>query len=47
VPAVHKAVSDQLTGLQTEAILFSLLVLLSVQVAWTVAMTPAPVSDEA
>ena len=46
VPAVHKAVSDQLTGLQTEAILFSLLVLLSVQVAWTVAMTPASVSAE-
>jgi hypothetical protein len=41
VPGVHEAVSDQLTGLQTEAILFSLLVLLSVQVAWSVAMTPA------
>jgi hypothetical protein len=45
VPAVHEVVSDQLTGLQTEAILFSLLVLLSVQVAWTVAMTPASDDD--
>jgi hypothetical protein len=47
VPGIHEAVSDQLTGLQTEAILFSLLVLLSVQVAWTVAMTPAiPQADD-
>lgn len=46
VPDLHKAVSDQLTGLQTEAILFSLLVLLSVQVAWTVAMTPATRDDD-
>jgi hypothetical protein len=45
VPGVHKAVSDQLTGLQTEAILFSLLVLLSVQVAWTVAMSPTASHD--
>jgi hypothetical protein len=45
VPAVHQAVSSKLTGLQTEAILFSLLVLLSVQVAWTVAMTPPPDKD--
>lgn len=40
VPGIHEAVSDKLTGLQTEAILFSLLVLLSVQVAWSVAMMP-------
>jgi hypothetical protein len=46
VPGVHEIVSDQLTGLQTEAILFSLLVLLSVQVAWTVAMTPAARRDD-
>ncbi len=45
VPGVHEAVSDQLTGLQTEAIMFSLLVLLSVQVAWTVAMTPVTADD--
>jgi hypothetical protein len=42
VPGVHEVISDQLTGLQTEAIMFSLLVLLSVQVAWSVAMMPAP-----
>jgi hypothetical protein len=42
VPGVHEVVSDQLTGLQTEAILFSVLVLLSVQVAWSVAMMPTP-----
>jgi hypothetical protein len=46
VPAVHEAVSSKLTGLQTEAILFSLLVLLSVQVAWTVAMTPQPATED-
>jgi hypothetical protein len=47
VPGVHEVVSDQLTGLQTEAIMFSVLVLLSVQVAWTVAMTPAdPPEDD-
>jgi hypothetical protein len=42
VPGIHEVVSDQLTGLQTEGILFSLLVLLSVQVAWSVAMMPPP-----
>ncbi len=46
VPGLHRAVSDQLTGLQTEAIMFSLLVLLSVQVAWTVAMAPATARDD-
>jgi hypothetical protein len=46
IPGLHEAVSDQLSGLQTEAILFSLLVLLSVQVAWTVAMAPAGRSDD-
>jgi hypothetical protein len=45
IPGLHRAVSDQITGLQTEAILFSLLVLLSVQVAWTVAMKP-PAEDD-
>jgi len=45
VPGVHEVVSRKLTGLQTEAILFSLLVLLSVQVAWLVAMIPAPSDD--
>jgi hypothetical protein len=45
VPGVHEVVSDKLTGLQTEAILFSLLVLLSVQVAWSVAMMPKPADD--
>jgi hypothetical protein len=46
VPGVHEVVSDKLTGLQTEAILFSVLVLLSVQVAWSVAMMPKPIEDE-
>ena len=46
VPGVHEAVSDKLTGLQTEAILFSVLVLLSVQVAWSVAMMPKPADDD-
>jgi hypothetical protein len=46
LPGLHRAVSSQLTGLQTEAIMFSLLVLLSVQVAWTVAMTPAAVPED-
>jgi hypothetical protein len=46
VPGIHEVVSDTLTGLQTEAILFSLLVLLSVQVAWSVAMMPKPATDD-
>jgi hypothetical protein len=46
VPGVHELVSDKLTGLQTEAILFSVLVLLSVQVAWSVAMMPRPADDD-
>jgi hypothetical protein len=47
VPGLHRAISDQVTGLQVEAIMFSLLVLLSVQVAWTVAMVPgAPPEDD-
>jgi hypothetical protein len=46
VPGIHELVSKKLTGLQTEAILFSLLVLLSVQVAWSVAMMPKPAADD-
>lgn len=45
VPGIHEVVSKQLTGLQVEAILFSVLVLLSVQVAWSVAMIPPPTDD--
>jgi hypothetical protein len=46
IPGLHEAVSNKITGLQTEAILFSVLVLLSVQVAWTVAMAPATAQDD-